>query len=330
MSDTPTGTLLDVSGLRIRFASRDGMFGQRHLDAVNGVDMRVAPGETVGLVGESGSGKSTLARGIARLVPAAAGSVQLRGEDWLSLPAARLREQRRHLQLVFQDPLASLNPRLNIGQTLEEPLRIFEPSMPAAARHAAVSQMLLDVGLEPDDARRYPRQFSGGQCQRIGIARAMLLRPSLLICDEAVSALDVSIQGQIVNLLLDLQRSAGTAMIFISHNLGVVRHVSRRVYVLFRGRIVEEAPSDELFAAPRHPYTRELLAAIPHFGPGSSPLRPASPAVTGAGAAAEIPLEGCAYRLRCPHAAPPCATLSPALLPAGTGRQAACLRVDEI
>lgn len=244
-----------------------------------------------------------------------------------------LRARRRYLQMIFQDPLASLNPRLSVGETLEEPLKIFQPRMSATARRTAVATMLAQVGLSPEDARRYPRQFSGGQCQRIGIARAMMPAPQLLICDEAVSALDVSIQGQIVNLLLDLQRSAGTAMMFISHNLGIVRHVSHRVYVLFRGRIVEQAPAESLFATPRHPYTRELLAAVPHFGAtGEGPARPAA-AVANRDGAAPSGTEadaGCAYRHRCPHARPVCVVETPTLATAGLRHSAACLRLAEI
>jgi oligopeptide/dipeptide ABC transporter ATP-binding protein len=329
-TDQLAAPLLEVAGLRVSFAIASGLGRQRRVQAVDGVDITVAPGETVGLVGESGSGKSTLARGIARLVPSSGGTVRFQGEEWSSLPPAQLRARRRDLQMIFQDPLASLNPRLSVGEALQEPLKIFQPGMDAVARRQAVESMLVRVGLSPEDARRYPRQFSGGQCQRIGIARAMMPAPRLLICDEAVSALDVSIQGQIVNLLLDLQRTAGTAMIFISHNLGIVRHVSHRVYVMFRGRIVEHAPGDALFATPRHPYTRELLAAVPHFGPEGDPAGRVAPPAPLAAAWEAKPGPGCAYRHRCPHAAADCAERSPPLQPAAPGRWAACLRLAEI
>jgi oligopeptide transport system ATP-binding protein len=246
--------LLRVSHLSVNF---DGH------PAVRDVSFDLFAGETLGLVGESGSGKSTLARAILRLVAAAHGSVSWRGEDLLACDAAALRARRRDLQIIFQDPLASLNPRMSIGETIAEPLRIFEPALSTSARQARVEQMLERVGLSAAMARRYPHEFSGGQCQRIGIARAMILGPKLLICDEPVSSLDVSIQGQIVNLLLDLQREAGTAMLFISHNLAVVRHLSHRIMVMYSGSIVEVASSEALFAAPVHPYTRALLAAIP-------------------------------------------------------------------
>jgi oligopeptide transport system ATP-binding protein len=250
--------LLRVRDLGVRFGSHT---------AVRGVSFDLFAGETLGLVGESGSGKSTLARAILRLVKAAHGSVLWRGEDLLACGAATLRARRRDLQIIFQDPLASLNPRMSVGEAIAEPLRIFAPGLDADARHARVKEMLERVGLSSAMARSYPHEFSGGQCQRIGIARAMILAPKLLICDEPVSSLDVSIQGQIVNLLLDLQREAGTAMLFISHNLAVVRHLSDRIMVMNSGSIVEIASSEALFAAPVHPYTRALLAAIPSLTP---------------------------------------------------------------
>jgi ABC-type oligopeptide transport system ATPase subunit len=235
--------------------------------AVRNVSFDLFAGETLGLVGESGSGKSTLARAILRLVKTAHGSVLWRGENLLTCDAATLRAHRRDLQIIFQDPLASLNPRMTVGEAIAEPLRIFELDLHADGREARVKDMLERVGLNGSMARRYPHEFSGGQCQRIGIARAMILGPKLLICDEPVSSLDVSIQGQIVNLLLDLQREAGTAMLFISHNLAVVRHLSHRIMVMYSGSIVEVASSEALFAAPVHPYTRALLAAVPSLTP---------------------------------------------------------------
>ncbi len=249
-----SGALLEVRGLSVHF----GAFA-----ALEDVSFDLQAGETVGLVGESGSWKSTLARAVLRLVPAVQGTVMWRGTNLLACDARTLRRQRRDLQIVFQDPLASLDPHMTVGEILAEPLKIFESTLPAAARQARVGEMLERVGLAPGLCDRYPHEFSGGQCQRIGIARAMMLRPKLLICDEPVSSLDVSIQGQIVNLLLDLQRDFDTAMLFISHNLAVVRHLSNRVLVLYLGRLVEVAARDVLFAAPRHPYTRALLAAVP-------------------------------------------------------------------
>jgi oligopeptide transport system ATP-binding protein len=250
----PADALLRVADLRVEFDARP---------ALRDVTFDLFAGETLGLVGESGSGKSTLARAILRLVRSSKGSVVWRGQDLLACEPSALRPLRRDLQIVFQDPLASLNPRMTVGESIAEPLCIFEPGLNSQARRGRVAVMLERVGLAADMMGRYPHEFSGGQCQRIGIARAMILGPKLLICDEPVSSLDVSIQGQIVNLLLDLQRDAGTAMLFISHNLAVVRHLSHRILVMYSGRLVEIAPRDALFAAPLHPYTRALLAAVP-------------------------------------------------------------------
>jgi ABC-type glutathione transport system ATPase component len=254
------GPLLKVRDLRVQFGRRT---------AIREIDFEMFAGETLGLVGESGSGKSTLARAMLRLIPAAQGRVEWQGCDLLSCSPRTLRAKRRDLQIVFQDPLASLNPRMTVGQTIAEPLSIFEPRLEASARQARVLGMLERVGLTAAMAGRYPHEFSGGQCQRVGIARAMILDPKLLICDEAVSSLDVSIQGQIVNLLLDLQHDTGMAMLFISHNLAVVRQVAHRVMVMYQGQLVEVAPSETLFVAPLHPYTRSLLAAVPNLPTGS-------------------------------------------------------------
>src|ERR1700728_1949653 len=217
-------SLLEVRGLGVEFEGRA---------AVDDISFEIAPGEVLGLVGESGSGKSTLARALVRLVPVARGTVSWRGTDLLGYQGAALRRRRRDLQMVFQDPLASLDPRMTVGETLAEPLEIFEPQLGKQARARRVAEMLERVGLSPAVAGRYPHEFSGGQCQRIGIARAMMPQPQLLVCDEPVSSLDVSIQGQIVNLLADLQQEFGTAMLFISHNLAVVRHLSHRVMVIY-------------------------------------------------------------------------------------------------
>jgi oligopeptide transport system ATP-binding protein len=246
--------LLTVRNLGVRFGSQD---------ALRDVNFDLLAGETVGLVGESGAGKSTMARVILGLQRASRGQIEFCGVDLSGGPAAFPRAQRRDLQIVFQDPLASLNPRMTVENAIAEPLRVFEPHLNLAERRERVRTMLERVGLDAQAAPRYPHEFSGGQCQRIGIARATILKPKLLVCDEAVSSLDVSIQGQIVNLLMDLQREIGMAMLFISHNLAVVRHVSHRVMVIYAGQVVEIASSDTLFAAPAHPYTKALLAAVP-------------------------------------------------------------------
>jgi oligopeptide/dipeptide ABC transporter ATP-binding protein len=294
--------------------------------AVSGVSFEVHAGETVGLVGESGSGKSTLARAILRLQKAHGGSVELAGVDLLACSHAAMRAQRRNLQIVFQDPLASLNPRMTIGASIAEPLKIFEPGLGARARQLRVDAMLEKVGLSSAMTHRFPHEFSGGQCQRVGIARAMILGPKLLICDEPVSSLDLSIQGQIINLLLDLQREAGMGMLFISHNLAVVRHMSHRVMVMYLGKLVEVAPGDALFSLPAHPYTRALLAAVPSIGPA----RDFGGEMTVVGTAENGPVNlGCDYRDRCPIALPLCQLSAPPLAEAAPQRFAACYRAHE-
>jgi oligopeptide transport system ATP-binding protein len=333
-----TEKLLSVQGLRVDFG---------RLAALADVSLDLQDGETLGLVGESGSGKSTLARAILRLIPVSGGRVLWRGEDLLGYSASQLRQRRRDLQIVFQDPLASLNPRMTVGAALAETLKIFEPKMSAALRDSRVAQMLERVGLEGSMASRYPHEFSGGQCQRIGVARAMMSRPQLLICDEPVSSLDVSIQGQIVNLLVDLQRELGMAMLFISHNLAVVRHLSHRVAVIYRGRLVEVASRDDLFAAPAHPYTRALLDAVPDPW-RATPLRAVSaaptadapflgepPAVAQPPAVAELPAagelpSGCAFRDRCPYVKAQCADTVPAFENVDRQHIVACHRWREV
>ncbi len=248
--------LLQVSDLCVQFGA---------FTAVNPVSFDLNEGETLGLVGESGSGKSSLARAILRLVPAT-GVVLWKSENILACSHQRLRRLRRDLSIIFQDPLASLNPRMQVGDLLAEPLHIFEPALSHNERQRRILKMLDRVGLHANMLTQYPHEFSGGQCQRIGVARAMMLQPQLLVCDEPVSSLDVSIQGQIVNLLVDLQIEFNTAMLFISHNMAVVRHISDRVLVMYRGQLVESASCDTLFAAPVHPYTRALLAAVPVIG----------------------------------------------------------------
>jgi len=304
------GTLLRVRDLRVDFGAHA---------AVRGVNFDLSAGEILSLVGESGSGKSTLARAILRLQPAQ-GSVEFLGLDLLKCPPEALRAQRRGLQIVFQDPLASLDPRMTVGETIAEPLKVFEPGLNAEARRRMVGDMLQRVGLSSEMRGRYPHEFSGGQCQRIGIARAMILSPKLLICDEIVSSLDVLIQGQIVNLLLDL-RDAGMAVLFISHNLAVVRHLCHRVLVMYLGKLVEIAPCDALFASPVHPYTRALLAAVPQIPHAAVAAAPAAPRE-----GADLMSSGCAFRDRCPYALPVCETSEPPLLEVAPGHWAACHR----
>lgn len=312
-----SSSLLEVRNLAVHFGT---------VAALEDVSFELGSGETLGLVGESGSGKSTLARAILRLIPATRGSITWRGVELLTCDAASLRRQRRDLQIVFQDPLASLDPRMPVGETLAEPLEIFEPELGAPERLGRIKHMLERVGLGAAAIDRYPHELSGGQCQRIAIARAMMLRPRLLICDEPVSSLDVSIQGQIVNLLLDLQHEFGTAMLFISHNLAIVRHLAHRVMVIYLGRLVEVASCERLFSAPRHPYTRALLAALPDptgRARGAGLTRGELPR------GAAVP-SGCAFRDRCPYAQELCARTIPRLEPVGAAQAIACHRRGEL
>jgi oligopeptide transport system ATP-binding protein len=326
-----TDLLLRVADLCVEFGARA---------VLRDVTFDLYAGETLGLVGESGSGKSTLARAILRLIRSSKGSVLWRGQDLLACEPAALRPLRRDLQIVFQDPLASLNPRMTVGETIAEPLHIFEPGLSADTRRDRVGGMLERVGLAADMIDRYPHEFSGGQCQRIGIARAMILGPKLLICDEPVSSLDVSIQGQIVNLLLDLQRDVGTAMLFISHNLAVVRHLSHRILVMYSGRLVEIAPRDALFEMPVHPYTRALLAAVPAAPARQGATEPfrapliADPQIVGPPLRVERAASppgadvGCSFRDRCAYAVALCGT-TVRLEEVAAGHWVACHRSRE-
>jgi oligopeptide transport system ATP-binding protein len=325
-----TDSLLSLRGLSVWFPVGDRLFGRKPmLHAVEGVDLELRAGEALGIVGESGCGKSTLARAVLQLVRPTHGQVVWMGRRIEGLPLAELRPLRRDLQIVFQDPLASLNPRLTIGEIVAEPLRVHRPELDAAGRKREVADILGRVGLPADIINRYSHEFSGGQCQRIGIARAMVLRPKLLICDEPVSALDVSIQAQIVNLLKELKRDFGMTILFVSHNLAVVRRLCERVLVLYLGRTMELAPTDELYGRPLHPYTRGLLAAVPIPDPDLQPAR------LGTSLGGELPSplsppSGCVFRTRCPHAAPQCEREVPMFKAIEADRRVACLRWHEL
>ena len=308
--------LLAARGLVTRFP----LPGGGAVQAVGGVDLDLWPGETLAVVGESGCGKSTLARSLLRLVEPAAGTVRFAGRDLLGLRPAELRRLRRDLQLVFQDPMASLDPRFTIGRSLAEPMAVHGVGT-AAARRARVAELLALVGLDPAAATRYPHEFSGGQRQRIAIARAIALEPRLVVLDEPVSALDVSIQSQILNLLMDLKARLGLTYLFISHDLGVVSAVADRVAVMYLGRIVELAPADRLFAAPAHPYTRALLAAVPVPDPTR---RRAKAPVLGDPPSPEHPPPGCPFHPRCPQAVAVCRTELPEPAPVAAGHLARC------
>jgi peptide/nickel transport system ATP-binding protein len=258
-------TLLSVDNMKVHFPIRVGGFilgKYKPLRAVDGVSFTLAQGETLGVVGESGCGKSTLARAVLKLLPKTAGTVVWRGRDLGGATASELRHLRKEFQIVFQDPLASLDPRMTVGESIAEPLRSLEPDLPRLEVNARVRAIMEKVGLDPDWLNRYPHEFSGGQNQRVGVARAMILKPKLIVCDEAVSALDVSISAQIVDLILSLQAEFGMSLIFISHDLAVVRQVSHRVMVLYLGRVVELASRDDIYRDPRHPYTKALISAV--------------------------------------------------------------------
>lgn len=320
--------LLALHQVRVWFPVGEGLFARkRFLRAVDGVDLELREGEALGIVGESGCGKSTLARAILRLVPVTEGKVVWLGRAIEAESVSAMRPLRRDMQIVFQDPLASLDPRMTVGEIVAEPLRIHAPQMTREQRRIAVIDMLARVGLPADVVNRYPHEFSGGQCQRIGIARAMVLRPKLLVCDEPVSALDVSIQAQIVNLLQDLKREFGMSILFVSHNLAVVRRLCDRVIVLYLGKPVEVAPTESLYLAPSHPYTRGLLSAVPIPDPDLQPSR------LGATLGGELPSplsppSGCVFRTRCPHAIERCAQEAPSLVNRDVDHRVACLRPE--
>ena len=321
--------LLQARGVSVRYAVGGGRtWSRRWLTAVDGASLTLEAGETVGLVGESGCGKSTLGRALLGLARVHAGSVLLAGERIDRATGGRLRALRRNIQMVFQDPLASLDPRMTVGESIAEPLWIHEPQLGQKALRLRVAEVLERVGLAPGHAERYPHEFSGGQCQRVGIARAIVLRPGVIVCDEPVSALDVSVQGQVVNLLSDLQRDLGVAYLFISHNLAVVRHVSRNVMVMYLGQTVEAASRDALYERPLHPYTRGLLDSVPAADPAAERPR-RSAALQGELPSPLRPPGGCVFSSRCPRAETRCRSRRPELVEASPGHWVACHRREE-
>ena len=320
-----TRPLLKVEDLRVTFhIRREGDMPwtpPRQLHAVGGVSFELMPGETLGIVGESGCGKSTLARALIQMVPATGKAVWEDGVDLLSLSWREMLKYRSDIQMVFQDPLASLNPRMTVGQIIAEPLVTHHPGLSKDEVKLRVKAMMDKVGLLPNQINRYPHEFSGGQCQRIGIARALIVEPKLLICDEPVSALDVSIQAQVINLLMKLQRELGLAMIFIAHDLSVVKHISDRVMVLYLGRTMEVASSADLYARPDHPYTQALLSSVPIPDPAKERAKVTIP-LDGDLPSPLRPPSGCVFRTRCPRAEARCAADVPPLV--GASHQVAC------
>ena len=330
MMDAAPVNLLEIKDLKKTFSIATGLFSrQLTLTALQDINFTVRQGETLGIVGESGCGKSTLGRCILQLISPDEGQVLWLGQDLTRLPGEEMRKRRADLQIIFQDPLASLNPRMTVGEIIEDPLKTLKPELRRDERRARVVRIMEAVGLLPEMINRYPHEFSGGQAQRIGIARALITEPKLIVCDEPVSALDVSIQAQILNLLSALKDEFGLTLIFISHNLSVVRHVSDRILVLYLGRIVELASGDEIYGDPRHPYTRALLTAVPIPDPKLARARQIE-TLQGEIPSPINPPSGCAFRTRCRFARLRCAEIRPPLERLENGRLVACIRWQEI
>jgi len=319
---TDDNILLSVEGLSKQFAVRKGVVA-----AVSDVSFDVPRGSIVGLVGESGSGKTTIGRCLLRLVEPSAGRAMFDGTDLFALPPRELRAWRRRMQMIFQDPFASLNPRMRVDAIIGEALDAHGLARGAAARRDRIDALLTRVGLTPEHGRRYPHEFSGGQRQRIGIARALAVDPQFIVADEPVSALDVSVQAQVLNLIQDLQRADGLTMLFISHDLLVVQYLCDEVVILYLGRVMERGPSRAVYAAPRHPYTRALLSAAPIADPTARRQRIV---LTGDIPSPLAPPSGCVFRTRCAYAIPACAAAVPPTETVGPGHAVACIRHDEI
>ncbi len=325
-----TAPILSVRDLHVTFPIRRGQrfpwSPPRQLHAVNGVSFDLMPGRVLGIVGESGCGKSSLVRAIAGLGPRASGTVTLDGERVDYSRRGDLQQLRRRMQMIFQDPMASLNPRMTVREIVAEPLRYFRPEIDAKARRRAVLDMMDRVGIAQANINRFPHEFSGGQCQRIGIARALVARPKILLCDEPVSALDVSIQAQVINLLKELRAEMGLTLVFVAHDLGVVRHISDDILVMYMGGMMEMAPAAELVGAPRHPYTQALLSAVPVPDPR---VKVAPQILTGdLPSPMDLP-RGCLFQSRCPRRVAACAEQRPDLVHRD-GRHVACLLENEM
>ena len=319
--------LVDVEGLRVWFPIKSGLVLDRHvgdIKAVDGVTLSIRRGETLGLVGESGCGKSTVGRAIIRLYEPTAGKIVFDGVDITHASESNLRQSRRRMQMVFQDPFASLNPRHSVGRIVGEPLRVHNITQSRGEANERVRLLLERVGLPADAATRYPHEFSGGQRQRIGLARALAVNPAFIVCDEPVSALDVSIQAQIVNLLEHLQQEFGLTYLFIAHDLAVVRHISDRIAVMYLGKIVELSPADELHVRPIHPYTEALLSAVPTVETSARERLRGRVLLRGDPPSPVAPPSGCRFHTRCRYATEICSAVEPPLVDHGGGHLAAC------
>jgi oligopeptide transport system ATP-binding protein len=315
--------LLEIDELKVHYPVGRRLFGppRQFVRAVDGVSLSLAPGETLGLVGESGCGKTTLGRAVLRLAAPTSGRIRFEGVDLAGLSGRELRARRRGLQMIFQDPYSSLNPRMTVGDIIGEALDIHQLTPTRAARQARIAALLSDVGLDRSHTSRYPHEFSGGQRQRIGIARALAVEPKLIVCDEPVSALDLSVQAQIINLLQDLQRERGLAYLFVAHDLAVVEHISRRICVMYLGRIVETGPARAVCRSPQHPYTQALISAIPVVDPDTKRKRVFLP---GEVPSPLNPPSGCPFHTRCPIAEPRCQCEVPPLRELSPSRWVAC------
>ena len=318
--------LLSVRDLKVHFPVRVGGVLQgkyKPLKAVDGVSFDLMPGETLGIVGESGCGKSTMGRAVLQLIRPTEGQVIWLGQDLAKLSSKKMRTKRQEMQIIFQDPLACLNPRMTVGDIIAEPLRTFNPDLPAPEIKSRVQTLMEQVGLHPNMINRYPHEFSGGQCQRIGIARAMIVEPRLIVCDEPVSALDVSIQAQIINLLRGLQHEFQLSLIFISHDLSVVRHISHRIMVVYLGKVMEVADRDALYTDPRHPYTKALISAVPLPDPDLERTKQRI-VLSGDLPSPLNPPTGCVFASRCPRRTDLCVTTPPVLEERSPNHHAAC------
>ena len=317
-------SLLEVKNLKVHFPVKHGVFSRvkQSVKAVDDVSFTIVPGETLGLVGESGCGKTTLGRAIVKLVEPTGGSILFEGEDIAALSGTELRKRRRKFQMIFQDPYGSLNPRMTVGQIIGEAIDIHHLAESTSAKEKRIVELLKAVGLDALHSQRYPHEFSGGQRQRIGIARALAVEPKLIVCDEPVSALDVSVQAQIINLLQDLQQKHGIAYLFIAHDVAVVEHISRRVMVMYLGKVVELAEAREIVASSKHPYTQALISAVPEVDPDTKRQRIV---LSGDVPSPIHPPKGCPFHPRCPRVQlPRCAEEVPGLLEVQPGHFASC------